>query len=948
MRKLYLLLTLLFLSLPIFSHEGSLAGAGKLRVSQTKYFDIIYGEKNLTTASILYENADAVFEELAAEYGVEPSFRLPVCITTTVEQFNAYYSDSPYNRIVIYDTAQIEDLAVFSQTLLLTFTHELTHAFTYNLKNKGMKLAGKIFGDAWSSHYITVTSGMAEGATVSYESSKGEGRLNDSYSLQMVRQAKLEDKFPSYSDVKGSSDAYPRGAFYYFNGAFADFLQRNFGMHKYAEFWYRCINTEHLSDITAAGAFKKTYGIKLDKAWKMFEEAFEVPKVASANPVQAGQAKDFFDEQGGSFSIKNNAGSRYTDLCVCDSGFAYIDESCNTIYFVEKGREAKPKKLFHQDYLDGIRLSKDGRFLAISYYSTASSTVKHCAKLYDFETKKIISIPGTNYVCPAVIFADGEYYFIAQKYQDQKYSILLQKLNTKKNVFLCAEPLVYTFEAKEVPEDFTDLGNGQFAFTLKSELAYSIRVTDINFSNFTEYPVPYEKMKIRDLSFASDKLLFSWATKETLPRLGMLSFTDGTFSLMEQNISGGIYTPVQHQNHIYYTAQFYKQSRLLELVNANMSYQSVSCESQSNPSQNDILDKLSRAQGRDIPYKPFSPFSYAFSGFLIPVGGLNSQTPTLGLTYLNSLPWYASITMISGGYETQSKTGIFDISYQSGTDTSLFQYAINSELVIDKKGFKKTSASATISSGFDFGKRQAVLFTAQADANYGRLSTQDENEYFTSIQLGTVSWSNISTAGPGTYEKTGITLTTGLVHSYEKEMAPENKNLTDVYDVEVDASFYIPKLIPILCTDNFTYNIPAKVKTSIFSLSESDYRLAKIDAEALLFGYDIQKAIPYCSALFLNDIILTLDYIGGYDYASSDDYSQNWHIRYSADYFNQIKSGALSYKDYALVKLSLGFTPNIGAFANPNNRMNFYLSYAFGKKQNLPEKLFNLGFEGKF
>ena len=179
-------------------------------------------------------------------------------------------------------------------------------------------------------------------------------------------------------------------------------------------------------------------------------------------------------------------------------------------------------------------------------------------------------------------------------------------------------------------------------------------------------------------------------------------------------------------------------------------------------------------------------------------------------------------------------------------------------------------------------------------------------------------------------------------------MAPENKNLTDVYDVEVDASFYFPKLIPILCTDNFTYNIPAKVKTSIFSLSESDYRLAKIDAEALLFGYDIQKAIPYCSALFLNDIILTLNYIGGYDYASSDDYSQNWHIRYSADYFNQIKSGDLSSKDYALVKLSLGFTPNIGAFANPNNRMNFYLSYAFGKKQNLPEKLFNLGFEGKF
>ena len=216
MKKAFSFLFLFLLLLPAWSHEGSMAGAGKLRVSQTKYFDIIYSEKNLATAKILYENADQVFEELAAAYGTEPNFRLPVVITTTVEQFNAYYADSPYNRIVVYDTAQIDDLAVFSQTLLSTFTHELTHALTFNLKNKTMRTLAKIFGDAFANHYITVTNGMAEGATVSYESSKGEGRLNDPYALQQIRQAKIEGKFPAYSDVKGSSDAYPRNSFYYF------------------------------------------------------------------------------------------------------------------------------------------------------------------------------------------------------------------------------------------------------------------------------------------------------------------------------------------------------------------------------------------------------------------------------------------------------------------------------------------------------------------------------------------------------------------------------------------------------------------------------------------------------------------------------------------------------------------------------------------------------------
>ena len=78
MKKALLLLFFLSLYLPLFSHEGSLAGAGKLRVSQTKYFDIIYSEKNLATAKILYENADRIFEEITAAYGYEPNYRKPV------------------------------------------------------------------------------------------------------------------------------------------------------------------------------------------------------------------------------------------------------------------------------------------------------------------------------------------------------------------------------------------------------------------------------------------------------------------------------------------------------------------------------------------------------------------------------------------------------------------------------------------------------------------------------------------------------------------------------------------------------------------------------------------------------------------------------------------------------------------------------------------------------
>ena len=125
-------------------------------------------------------------------------------------------------------------------------------------------------------------------------------------------------------------------------------------------------------------------------------------------------------------------------------------------------------------------------------------------------------------------------------------------------------------------------------------------------------------------------------------------------------------------------------------------------------------------------------------------------------------------------------------------------------------------------------------------------------------------------------------------------------------------------------------------------------RLAKINAETVLFGYDIQKAVPFLSAFYLNDIILSLAYTGGFDYASSEELDTTWHFLYAGEYFNQIKSGTLEYKDFAVIKLSLGFTPNIGIFANPKLRNNLYISCAFGKKQNLPESIVNFGFEAKF
>ncbi len=969
-----LLLTLFFLRNPLSAQEGSLSGAGKVRLSQTKYFDIIYSEKNLQSAALLYENADSIFEELAAAYGIEPYFRLPLVITSTVQQFNAYYSDSPFNRIVIYDTAQIEELAVFSQTLLSTFTHELTHALTYNIKSKSFITASKIFGDVISNHFLTVTNGIAEGATVAYESSKGEGRLNDAYALQMLRQAKIENLFPTYSDVKGASDAYPRNSFYYFNGAFTEYLQQKYGMEKYSRFWYLCIN----SALTAASAFKKSYGIKLKDAWKSFEETMTIPFVKAADPVTAGLARDFFIDEDGKISIKNKAGALYSNLSSSQKGLAFIDESCDTIYYAAEG---KVKKLFTKDYIDSIKLSYDGRFMALGYYTLASPTIKHCAALYDLEQNKWISVPGNNYVCPSVISDGKDYYFAAQCYKTQTYSICIKKIEiTGSRIKVCAENLIEKeFGEEEVPTAFTDLGQGNFAFILKDKLDYSICISNAKLSDIQEFPVPLERMKITSLSAEvnnsnkifrdSNRLIFSWAQKETLPRLGYLDLNKESYILSEENISGGIYTPVVFEEKLYYTGRFFKDNKLLELVNPQENLFELPASQEKKDaallnasslnaapinaapsapasSQTEISSPVEK-QIRELPYKPFSPFKYMFDGVLIPVGGINSSTPTLGFTYYTSLPWYSSLTMLSGGYDISTKSGIFDLSYDSGTDTSLFQYSLYSSFALDKYGFKNLSGKAQTITSFDFGKRSAISLSLEASASLGRTLEKNMNSYLSTLEFAALTYSNVIKTGPGTYERGGLKAAAGVLHSYKKQTEPSPSELLDLYDVEFDLALYIPKLIPVLCLDNYTYNLPTKIKTSLFSLNSSSLALASINSETLIFGYDIQKAMPGISALFINDLIFTFAYTGGFDYQTKD-LDKNWHFLYVKDYLNQITRKTLKYKNYYTFKFSLGLTPNIGSAANSQMRNNLYLCLHLGKKDQLPEKIFTFGFEAKF
>lgn len=257
----------------------------KLFCIQTEYFDFIFPEESAASARVLASRADDFYREICARLEVSDSMRkalcgMPVFITRETEILNGYFTPLPYNRIVLYDSVPPQSFAVFSDTILSVFYHELVHAVSLNIKSPFWYGFSRAAGAVYSpSLLLNLPTSFTEGIAVSFESARGEGRLNDAYSMHVIRQAKLEGKFPDWRTAAGSYSAYTDGSLpYMFGAAFADYLQKTYGQHPYAEFWKQS-GRMHLFKLSA-GIFKKVYGISLKQAWNDFEQSIELPCAA--------------------------------------------------------------------------------------------------------------------------------------------------------------------------------------------------------------------------------------------------------------------------------------------------------------------------------------------------------------------------------------------------------------------------------------------------------------------------------------------------------------------------------------------------------------------------------------------------------------------------------------------------------------------------------------------
>ena len=977
MKKKLKMLPLLFLA--VFTSFNAFARGGimaedtgkKLQVVSTQWFKIIYTESTEQNAAVLYANADRIYQELADMYlWEEPPCKLPVVLTSNVELYNAYFNMTPYNRIVLYVAPPMEDLYVDYDIFLDCFKHELTHCFTFNMKNGFWRTVDTILGEYLYPGMLTISPGMAEGATLTSESVTGYGRMNDEFSHQSVRQAKIEGKFPEFKDVQGANDWGSSLNYYYYNGAFHQYLQDKYGMEKYSDWWYNCVN----NSITISGAFKKAYGFSIKNAWNDFKHEYPVPQVAE-NPVLAKEAKDFFDKNAIRYSKKNHSGLSLSSLSYSEKGLTYLDEGASAVYFISKdeinNQIPKAQKLFRWNNIEKAVQSSDGKYIAFTGYDLSAANYRYYVKIYNTESKKFLSLKGHGYKDASIVKKGDKYYLLTLKFKGEDERICITEFTDAG--FGSSKEI--QFPRVDLPFDFVQVADGQFAYILLSRMSFAVCIADVDGNVLRSYESP---APIRGLSYdsASDILYFAYTEKNTMPRLGSLNLSSSTFRFTENDFSGGVWNPLVAENEAIYAGHFFNEDRLLIKSLDTFTYKAEVAAEENVLNENEIALNEEEAKWLE-DFKSVEKHNYNIfntpKGMIFPFCQLNSNSYDkkhsgatfslpYGLTYITSNPWASNELAITAGYGWQTDSYGIGMSYTAACDTGLYIYSISGQGEFDSDGFKSTEGQIQLQLAKSFASRSAFVFSPAVLAHYGRSNalpeeympansplslempklekgfgkTSDMNNYFYFQATAPVYYHNIVKTRAARYGKSGFLLGFTPLYIYSSNVT-ENIEEFSNFDISVFMEVYIPHLLPVDCSLGYTYNLPTKFVFQAFNTNVMGTsfvsiplmpELAYIYGETVLVAGEVQKSLPVFSFFYLNDYSLSLAGFYGYGYNEKRDYTNTF-----ADfgtYISDIQNGDILPRAELQLKLSLGFNPlNFGML---NGNMNLSASYGIELK----------------
>ena len=790
---------LVVLALPVMA--SNIGGYVKdAKTASTTHFDIIYKDESLVTASCIYDNCESIYSSLVSFFGKDPNFRIPVVITSSYKDLNAYYSIYPANRIVLFDTVATKgDLTNFRQTILSIFRHELSHAFQFNFRGPFFNALHQTFGDIVSlSPILYLYPSMSEGGAVLSESADGDGRINNSYSMQIVKQAKIEGMFPNWFEVAGAWDTYPSGQLYYnFSACFLEYLSQTYGRENIAGIFKDFSRLRLLS--TAGRVIKEHIGKSVQEAWKDFYEWVEVPEQTLTSEEL---------KQGSYSSTTVHNGSIYT----------YSSSYQSVLKFNSDLSQAETILKLPTDQ-DGLSISEDGSLLLVPYVTDSKAEVR----VYDISGEKaelsfIIRDDETDFRNGTFATENGKELILL--YGNRGQSTYVAKFSLEDHRIMEGSELCLGFDV--TASDFTPVSDSRVVFIANHSTRTLLTVLDLADMSLTALDTP---KNIRIL-YLGEGLCFTWypadAGQKNLGRYGELKINGDEYSIVlsDTDVSGSINSPVRINDTVVFSSRFFSGQSLRRIERKALDFEEPMPVQKTEFFNSDTPDteKLKQAS------KDYKARKFFFDGVLMPFGSVtfgDVSSSLLGLTWITTDPTETYTHQISAGYVTDTVGASYSFS-----STNIFPYSVSINFARSVQ-YDQSLIGVKLQGEYSFNLRQ----------QNEKITVTDRLDFVAMLQSGKsadTAWRNILgvnykytiKCGPGVYESFVFIADAGLTN-----LSPS-----------LSVGLQFPRLLWWKCEKADITNLPFAI--SLGARYDGQISLEGA-AKVILYGREIQHSFAF-------------------------------------------------------------------------------------------------------
>jgi len=666
----------------------------KLFVIKTEHFDIIFSDKSRESALRLSTMAESVFDEVTDKLDTRPSGRIPVTITPDIGSFNGYCSLFPYPHIVLYDTSLDPGWTSFRDNFRSLFLHEFTHAASLQIRAPWASFFSGLFGSWVLPGLLNTPEFMVEGVTVSFESAEPPGgRANDPLVKERVRQDILENRFKSPIECSGLYDEYPSGnLFYEYGGLFNAYIQKTYGMEKYAELW------KAMGNIVLSGSldpyekgfykvFESSYGLPFLEAWADFRNSLELSGVDKAPEVLGPDGLS--DIEGG--------------LAGNESGLFWVEARSGRAVRLDLAT-GKASSLFDAGTGDSIcdaspdATARSGLILVSRALALPDGRDRVETRAYDLGRGSFLAEPCVPGMREARFFRTGLVGIVPKLHNTD----LVLAEGGKSRVLLAGSDTVM-FSSPAVLDD------RRIALIVAVGGARSIGILNVDSGKLSLLRPREEDAQlltyVRQLSAAGGKLYFNYDSDDRFYKLGTLDLSESLPAIRvdTKDYSGGVFSPREAGGRIYYIGRFSEGCKICrypgEAAEAGERAVASSLED-FDPSVpgDEVKESIAKAEG-ETKVEAYSPLSYANPfdmWFLYPdLSNIDRSFRLFGLFVMQD-PIDANTVNLLAGYDCDYPFADARITWVNASLPILFTTSLGDRLVYGAEGAPERQSSASL------------------------------------------------------------------------------------------------------------------------------------------------------------------------------------------------------------------------------------------------------------